>query len=341
MESEHRIGLLGLGVAALAVAAPQLKHLPSAFADLSGAGPTDVASVVAVQQRDRELMLDRDFDVRTGGTLSVSVPDADVEVRVGDNDRASVRIFMTARDRDWGRELFERMEFDARLSGNELRVVSRNPRFDRSEWRSNRGGVGFLVEITVPREYNTDISTSDGDITVEEFSGTAILETSDGDITAEALAGSDINLKTSDGDITAGTLSGSDITLETSDGNINAESLTCEALTVHTSDGDIRLRDLAGAARVSTGDGDIQIHIREAGELNLRTGDGDITIYADRSLSANLDLDGESVDLGSGFSLSGRVSRHGARGSLNGGGPTIQAHTGDGSIVVRERRGGR
>jgi DUF4097 and DUF4098 domain-containing protein YvlB len=264
------------------------------------------------------LMLEREFDVRSGGNLAVDVADADVSLRSGDAGVASVSVYMRARDHDWGRELFERMNFDVGYRGEEISVSAENPRFDRSEWNGDNGGVGFKVEITVPNNYNAIISTADGDISVSDLEGDFDLETSDGDISVGTLVGA-LHLRTSDGDVTADELSGSTIS-------------------VRTSDGDVRVRSLSGPAEISTSDGDISVSLDRAGDLRLRTGDGDITIYADVSIRADVDLSGEEVQMASGFLLSeGRVSEHGARGVLNGGGPTLHAHTGDGTISIRNR----
>jgi DUF4097 and DUF4098 domain-containing protein YvlB len=149
------------------------------------------------------------------------------------------------------------------------------------------------------------------------------------------------DLKTSDGDISVGRLTGS-VYLRTSDGDVSADALAGSTVSVRTSDGDVNIDDLSGPAEVSTSDGDIRVTISQAGEVKLRTGDGDITIYAHETLQADVDFSGEEVRLAPGFSLvAGRLSEHGAQGTLNGGGPTLHAHTGDGTISMRDRGTGR
>jgi hypothetical protein len=321
MDVEHRLGFLGIALAAIALVATQMDSLPLKLAGLIPFSRAAAAGHSDSDQRDRELMLDRTFDVRPGGQLSVDVADADVSVRVGTGRDATVKVFMSARDREWGRELFDRMDFEVNLRGVELNIDARNPRVERSEWRDNRGGAGFLVEITVPRSFNATIVTGDGDISMGDFDG-------------------DFDLTTSDGDITVGTLTGS-LQLRTSDGDVSAEGLAGESIAVRTSDGDIRIGALAGAAEISTSDGDIRVYIDRSNDISLRTGDGDITILAPESLSADIDFSGESVRFGSVYSLDGRVTTNGARGSLNGGGPRLFAHTGDGTITLRDGRRNR
>ena len=321
MDIEHRLGFAGIGVAAVALVVTQVDSLQMRLASLNPFGKTAVADVTDSGQRHRELMLDRAFDVSSGGLLTVDVADADVTIRPGTNGGASVKVFMSTRDFDWGRELFDRMEFEVGLHGSELSISAQNPRFERSERNSHRSGVGFSVEVTIPQSYNATVTTADGDVSLGDLQG-------------------EIDLRTSDGDIVVGTLSGT-LHLRTSDGDVSADALTGQTVSVRTSDGDVRVGELAGPAEISTSDGDIRVFIDRAGDISLRTGDGDITIYADESLQAEVDFSGESVQVASGFTLEGRVSTNGARGSLNGGGPKLFAHTGDGAISIRDGRPGR
>ena len=318
MEIEHRLGFAGIGVAAVALVVTQVDAVQLRLASLNPFGKSFAADVSDSGQRHRELMLDRSFDVSSGGLLSIDVADADVTVRSGTGNGASVKVFMSARDLEWGRSMFERTEFDVQLHGGELSVSAQNPQYERSERNHNRGGVGFSVEVTIPPSYNAMVTTGDGDISMGDLQG-------------------EIDLTTSDGDIAVGTLSGT-LHLRTSDGDVSAEALTGQTVSVRTSDGDVRIGALTGPAEISTSDGDINVFIDQADEISLRTGDGDITIYADESLRSEVDFSGESVQVASGFTLEGRVSTNGARGSLNGGGPKLFAHTGDGDISIRSGR---
>lgn len=50
-----------------------------------------------------------------------------------------------------------------------------------------------------------------------------------------------------------------------------------------------------------------------------------------------MDLEGEDLDVDGAFRLQGRIGDDRVRGSLNGGGPLLKAHTGDGSISLEAR----
>ncbi len=158
MDIEHRIGFIGIGAAAFALVATQTNLLPFSLAGLNPFGRSEITDAPTIDQQGRQLMFDREFDVRPGGHLSIEVADADVKVRTGTSNHATVRVLMSSSDHDWGRELFNSMHFDVELSGSELRVDAESPHTERSHGTGNRGGVGFTVEVTLPQEYNATIS---------------------------------------------------------------------------------------------------------------------------------------------------------------------------------------
>ena len=265
------------------------------------------------RQEARELLLDRELDISAGGQLDLDVGDGDVVVRAHDGNGARVRVYVTARDGDWGREVFRRMNFQVSASGNRASVEADNPHIDRDEWQAHRS-FSVVVEVDVPRQLDVDIVTSDGDVTLTSLEGLINVETMDGDIGVEHLRGSEITLRSQDGDIWA-------------------ESLTAPTIGLFTSDGDIRVSEADGGIRATTSDGDITVSLLSAATTVLRSGDGDISIRLG-TFGSDIDLRGESVVVPS-SRFDGERRERWARGRLNGGGPTISAQTGDGDVVVR------
>jgi hypothetical protein len=318
MDVEYRWTLLGLCAMTVALVAPQIDLKPGRR---SGPGH-QVSSVASASdgqaQESRDLVLDRSFDVAAGGMLSVSVGDGDVEVRSGGDGSATVKVYVEARDVDWGREVFERMRFSVGLEGDRLTVRARDANV-RDYERGEHRGVGVLVQITVPERFDLDVRTADGDVDIGRVDGR-------------------VDIRTSDGDIVVGELSGPELSIETSDGDVTAESLRADRITVRTSDGDVKVSVGGNETRITTGDGDINLELLAEGEVALHTGDGDITVYADPALRADLELHGGDVNVQSEIQIVGRIGRSGARGQLNGGGPLLVARTGDGTITIREAR---
>jgi hypothetical protein len=318
MDTGYRWALLGLGAMTVTLVAPQIGLRRGAVRDSLVRARAATQEREAQAQRHRELMLERTLDVRAGGVLSVDVGDGDVAVRSGSAGSASVKVWVRARDMDWGREVFERMQFEVGEEGDGLAVRSRDPRIRDHEWRDNRG-VGLKIEITIPERFDVDIRTADGDVDIGRVEGR-------------------VDVHTSDGDVVLGTMRGPEISIETSDGDVTAESLEADRIMVRTSDGDVQVRAGGSATRITTSDGDISLNLLNEGEVELRTGDGDIVVYASPSLRADVELQGSDVHVDREMQVVGRMGRRGARGQLNGGGPLLIARTGDGTIMIRESR---
>jgi hypothetical protein len=280
----------------------------------------------------REQMQEDTFDVGAGGNLHVDVYDADVEVVTGAAGGATVQIYLRSNDMGWAE-----MEISTRLDGSS--VIVETTKKPSSSWWNSTGNRWFSViaRVQIPEEFNLDISTGDGDVTVDNLRGQASIHTADGDISVARIDGPTIILETSDGDIEATSLTADRIEIDTSDGDINVGGVS-GPVTGKTSDGDIQVKLAAGGdARFQTGDGDVRVELTQAATLNISTGDGDIDIIAPGSLAADVDLRGEDVELVGGLAIEGSVRDGRAQGRINGGGPLIKAETGDGEIRLVTR----
>ncbi len=312
----------GLAFASAVFWYPQTGALPSDAQDIEPSRPVAATAREAEEQRQRgggrELVLEQQFNVGPGGTPQIDIPDGDVEVESGTGSTVEVEVFVYGRDLEWAREVFERMEFDAQARGNTVTITARRrSRIRRSEYR-RYGGVGVLTRVLVPRQFNADIATDDGDIFVTDLDGTVMLSSGDGDIDVGHIRGERVDIDTADGDVTA-------------------QALEAVSTLIRTSDGDIDVRTVTGGGEVqaTTSDGDIRIALSEVGDVRLRTNDGDITIYAPTTLAALVDLEAEDLNVSRGFDIAGRITRRRVRGEINGGGPLLEASTHDGTVTLR------
>jgi hypothetical protein len=299
-----------------------------------------------------EVIFDESFSVKSGGTLKVSVGDMDIQLEPGKSDEAVVKVTVTG-NIDKMRERFEKMNFTAELDGNTLVIDT-----DERGWSTNWWGSGtrgsILLTVAIPKQFDIDAQTSDGDINAGGFDGEIELKSSDGDIEIDRLTGpivhvstsdgdidvddirsDDIALRTSDGDVTAVLLQGGSVALKTSDGDIVADKIEAETISARSSDGDVELT-VSGAELVArTSDGDLTVTISGQIALDLSTGDGDVIIRAPKGFGAVLDLQGEQVKLGGKVALDGEVSSRRVSGTLGDGGPKVRVRTGDGTIALR------
>ena len=337
-----------------------------------------------------ERMIAETFNVQAGGLLEIDVPDADVQVETTTQRQASVEIYLSARNMRRARDYFEDLDFRVSNEGNTVLVEAhkRQPTF--FTW-NRTGGANILVLVQIPAEFNVDIVTSDGNITIGDLVGKVGLRTSDGDIRTSSLEGPIVSVQTSDGNIDMDDLKAENVSIQTSDGNIQLETAAASSLFVKTSDGDISAMALAGNAEIQTSDGNIdidsiagsiaslktsdgnisvdelnvmnndikssdgdlrlgrvygdlraatssgsiQMELMISAHIYLRTSDGDITVTAPDDLNADVKLEGDRIRIASSFDFNGTVEKERAAGSINGGGPAIEAYTSDGSVILR------
>jgi hypothetical protein len=304
-------------------------------------------------ERERELMLTETFDL-SGQSLLIDVADADVVVRNGTGDRVTFEVWLSAKNLPEARERYERMNFRADASDGTISLRSDEDQSTWNNWDWRRwGGFDVIVQATVPENIDARIVSADGDISLQRLGGNIVVLSEDGDITADTLTG-DVHLETEDGDVGVRSVSGSRLVVRSEDGDISVGELDSSSIEIHTTDGDIhgkrvagrtidvRTDDgdivvdaIAGALSAQTHDGDIHVSIDRLGDTSLRTSDGDITIRANDSLAADLDLRGHDLSLRSEVRFDGRLDRRAIQGELNGGGPTLEARTGEGTIVLR------
>jgi len=253
----------------------------------------------------------KDYPVTGHPQLVLMTDDAGVHVTPWDRPVISVRVTT----RGWkvgphGIRITDRHE------GSRVECQVREPH----PWASLYFGVRSVrVDVMVPREADLDVGTGDGGVTLGPVAGAVRVHTGDGGIEADGLRG-EADLSTSDGPIEAQALDGT--------------------LTARTGDGHIRLAGRFDRLDVSTNDGRVDATAAEGSRLaagwSLRSGDGGLTLRVPRSLRADLDLhtgDGRlRVELP--VETSGDFSHHAVRGRMNGGGPVLFMHTGDGSIRI-------
>jgi hypothetical protein len=183
-------------------------------------------------------------------------------------------------------------------SGDRVEVVVRVVQPHIQIGFSNRG---VEIEATVPVEADLDVHTRDGRIEVDRVKGDLRLNSGDGRIDGTLLDGN-VHASTNDGRLTL-------------DGRF-------DQLEARTKDGSIHIAARPGSKMASS--------------WSVRTNDGRIELRVPADLDAYLDAhtrDGH-IDLNVPIEVSGRLDRSTVRGKMNGGGPTLEIYSGDGSIML-------
>jgi hypothetical protein len=198
--------------------------------------------------------------------------------------------------------------------------------------------VDFIV--TVPVNYNVELKTSGGDITVGNLNGKVYVRTSGGNIGLGRIAG-EIDGSTSGGDVRLEEGS-SKVKLGTSGGDIRV-GRAVGPTDLDTSGGNIEIKSVENTLHASTSGGDVSAGIAGAlkGDCKLSTSGGRVRVNVDKAVAFDLDAStsGGGVDA-TGLTITiekGGSGRSRLAGKVNGGGPLLKLRSSGGDIIVLSR----
>ena len=225
------------------------------------------------------------FKVAKGGTLIMDEVRGDVTIRSWNKNEVNIqeRKRMDIFTKDEAEAAMEESETGYRQQGNTITVGG--PAFDR-RWIQSK------FEISVPMEFNCDIESQGGDLSITEIQGSVEASTGGGDIDLTDIdglvdvrtGGGDIEISNTTKKVTAKT-GGGDVDISDSQGTIKLSTgggdITVERSKAHvnvsTGGGDVEVRETEDGVKVRTGGGEIQI-IDANGDVNVSTGGGEIEI---------------------------------------------------------------
>jgi|HubBroStandDraft_5_1064220.scaffolds.fasta_scaffold87065_2 DUF4097 and DUF4098 domain-containing protein YvlB len=270
----------------------------------------------------------KSYSVTGPASVRIKVDDSSVHVVTSDTNQVEFRVTSQGFS---AIEIGGKLHIDSQQNGNDVELTVR---------LASRLVVGFSnrrlsTEVRMPKNADLQIDTSDGHVELADLNGNITVRTSDGAITASKLSGT-IELRTRDGAITADALSGS-FKLHSGDGKINATGLDgkCD---ISSGDGSIHAAGRFDSLDLKSSDGPVTAHADLGSKLgsmwSIATRDGRVDVDIPKDLQANLDAstgDGH-ITLGLPVAMQGDIGTKSVRGTLNGGGPTLFIHTGDGSI---------
>ena len=302
---------------------------------------------------------DKSFQIGGHASVVVKNPDGIVSVKSAEGNEVKVH----AVTKVWGasneseaKKKADDIDVEMTQSGDKVEVQVRYPR------HFGLFNFGFhhepqvTLEITTPSQSDLDASVSDGQLSVDGITGKVDLNSSDGTVTASHLSGT-VGARVSDGKIAISHCSG-DLNFSVSDGKLDVDDCSGR-LKLHSADGPVRLTGFQGDVQASMGDGsfyldgvvhgmDVRVvdgnsEIRLAAgstmqqDWSLRASDGSITLTLPKDFSANLDLatsDGH-IRTEAPVVISGSVSANHISGKMNEGGHTLNIHTSDGNIDLK------
>jgi len=275
-----------------------------------------------------EKKFDKKFTVSPGGTLTITTDVGSVKVIGSSSNEVSIAAEIRGRERD-----VNNFEVTADQSGNNVEVKGRLRKGGGWFWNSTDLDVEFV--ITVPHEYALRMTTSGGNLTVSDLKGMVKGETSGGDIVVGAVEG-EVDLETSGGNVHAEKCKGR-IHMETSGGDIRILTITGD-VNVNTSGGNVKISDVEGKVRAETSGGNIVVKVIGTNKgVYAETSGGNIDIVMPKAIAANIDAatSGGEVHCDMPVTMSGRIDESRVKGTINGGGSVIYAHTSGGDVRIR------
>jgi DUF4097 and DUF4098 domain-containing protein YvlB len=275
-----------------------------------------------------EKKFEKKFQVTPGGTLTL-VTDAG-SVKIMGTSSNEVSVVAEIRGREKGVESFE---ITAEQSGNNVNVQGKLRK--GGSWFWNSVDIDVEYAVSVPREYSVKMHTAGGDIVMSDLKGKIDGKTSGGNVSIGGTEG-EIDLETSGGNVEAEKCKGA-LRMRTSGGEINVRAIAGD-VDLGTSGGDVKISDVEGKVRAETSGGSMYVKVKGPNKgVFAETSGGDIEIVVSKTIAANIDAatSGGSVHFDFPVTLSGQIDESRVRGTLNGGGSTIHAHTSGGDIRFR------
>ena len=303
--------------------------------------------------RDYEDTVTKSFRVKKGQLFYLKSDMGSVEVESW--NRSEVKIIVVKKAKTYSKREAKRAydDFELRFDQNRRGVSVIAEYNGPKRWSRRKLNVHF--EIFVPREFDLDISTAGGSVSVEDLEGKIDLHTSGGSITVGRIEGpvnartsggsikvtkakGDVDVHTSGGSISIGETSGS-LDAETSGGSITLDGVDGDTY-VHTSGGGLKLKNLAGNVQGSTSGGSIYAELtgRIDRDCYLKTSGGGITIYLPDNINAEIDAhtSGGRVSTDFPITVRGKLKSNTLYGKINNGGPVIKLRTSGGGIRIKE-----
>jgi hypothetical protein len=119
-------------------------------------------------------------------------------------------------------------------------------------------------------------------------------------------------------------------------GSLHLSLANSSGVKAQTGSGSIRIDGLAGDLHAGTGSGSIEVAGSPTADWRLRTGSGSIHLHLANTAKFTLDAStgSGSVRVDQPIMMQGSLNRHHVSGSVNGGGPSINAATGSGDITI-------
>jgi DUF4097 and DUF4098 domain-containing protein YvlB len=297
-----------------------------------------LAAPVALQAKITRLV-EKTFTVQAGGNFKATTQGGDIIVKTGDVSTVHVtaKQVIRASTEQEADEILSKLTLTMEQAGNDVTAEAKYEKRSAGSWFSNWPPVNVSFEVTVPTNFNLNLTTSGGDIKAASVRGNVRARTSGGDLAFDRVEG-EIDAHTSGGDIVLkeGTARAK---LGTSGGDIEVDRAGGPT-EVATSGGNITINSVAQLLSATTSGGNVHATLTEPLKQDtvLSTSGGDVRVKVVKGAGFELDASTSGGDVhAEGMTITiakGGVGKSRLAGSVNGGGPRLKLRSSGGDIAV-------
>ena len=194
--------------------------------------------------------------------------------------------------------------------------------------------IAIDYDVTTPRASTLKAHTGSGSMEIGGISGTVTADSGSGSIHVDNI-GPNCRINTGSGRIQATNVHGG-ATLQTGSGSMELTVSAPGDVKAQTGSGSIHIDGIAGALRAGTGSGSIEVAGNPTDEWRVGTGSGSIRLHLapNSHFTLNAETGSGSIHVNQPILTQGDMNKHRITGAVNGGGPTLRASTGSGSITL-------
>ena len=194
--------------------------------------------------------------------------------------------------------------------------------------------ISIDYDITTPRTTSLKAHTGSGSMEIGGIEGLANAESGSGSIHVDNI-GPNARITTGSGRILATNVRGA-ATLQTGSGSIELALTGAGNVKAQTGSGSIHIDGVAGSLHAGTGSGSIEVAGNPTDEWRVETGSGSIRLHLapNAKFTLNAGTGSGTIHVNQPILTQGDLNKHHVTGAVNGGGPTLRASTGSGSITL-------
>ncbi len=257
---------------------------------------------------------ERNLTVAGQADLYVSTGSGHIRIFPGGDNQIHVKAHVHA---GWsgGRDLDERIR--QIVANPPIQQDGNTVRIGETHDRGLFNNISIDYDISAPASVALNLRSGSGDVEVDHVGRFLAASSGSGSVRAHGIHGP-ADMHSGSGDIELQQDAAGAVKAQTGSGSVRIDGLNGE-LTARTGSGDVEASGhLTGAARLSSGSGSVRLNLTPDAhfELEASTGSGSIHVHF-----PNAPRQGDD-------------SRHHLTGSVNGGGPVLEARTGSGDIEI-------